>query len=49
MKVSIAFSLLRLSIQKTYNRILYASIAFIVVLTLACAGTLIFQCLPVQA
>ncbi|CAO2649724.1 Nn.00g010160.m01.CDS01 [Neocucurbitaria sp. VM-36] len=48
-KISIAFCLLRLSVQRTYARILYGSIIFIVLMTIACAGTLIFQCLPVQA
>ncbi|KAH7355703.1 hypothetical protein BKA66DRAFT_597566 [Pyrenochaeta sp. MPI-SDFR-AT-0127] len=48
-KVSIAFCLLRLSVQRTYARILYGSVVFIVLMTIACAGTLIFQCLPVEA
>ncbi|KAJ4363969.1 hypothetical protein N0V83_009423 [Neocucurbitaria cava] len=48
-KISIAFCLLRLSVQRTYARILYGSIIFIVLMTIACACTLIFQCLPVAA
>ncbi|KAL6704698.1 hypothetical protein ACN47E_007980 [Coniothyrium glycines] len=48
-KVSIALQLLRLSVQGAYTRILYGSLGFIVLMTLACAGTLIFQCLPVEA
>ncbi|KAF1846117.1 uncharacterized protein K460DRAFT_239927, partial [Cucurbitaria berberidis CBS 394.84] len=48
-KISIAFCLSRLSTQRTYKRILYGSVIFIVLMTTACAGTLIFQCLPVQA
>ncbi|KAF2675877.1 hypothetical protein K458DRAFT_482124 [Lentithecium fluviatile CBS 122367] len=51
-KISIAFFLLRLTgiASKTpYSRFLYGVIAFMVLLTLACAGTLIFQCLPVEA
>jgi hypothetical protein len=48
-KVSIAFCLLRLSVQKWYTRILYGGTAFIVLMTTACAGTLILQCLPVRA
>lgn len=48
-KISIAFCLLRLSVQKWYTRILYGGTGFIVLMTLACAGTLILQCLPVRA
>lgn len=48
-KISIALTLLRLSVQRIYNRILWTAIVFIVLLTVACAGTLVFQCLPVQA
>ncbi|KAF2748441.1 hypothetical protein M011DRAFT_400844 [Sporormia fimetaria CBS 119925] len=48
-KISIAFFLLRLSNSKPFHRFLYAIIVFLVLMTLACAGTLIFQCLPVQA
>lgn len=48
-KISIAFFLLRLSTRTPYSRFLYGVIVFIVMLTLACAGTLIFQCLPVEA
>jgi hypothetical protein len=48
-KISIALTLLRLSFQQTYTRILWSAICFLTLMTLACAGTLIFQCLPVQA
>ena len=48
-KISIAVTLLRLSVQRIYNRILWASIVFLVLMTIACAGTLVFQCLPVRA
>jgi hypothetical protein len=48
-KISIALQLLRLSVQRTYSRILYGAVVFIILMTLACAGTLIFQCLPIQA
>ncbi|CAI6334434.1 unnamed protein product [Periconia digitata] len=48
-KVSIALSLIRLSPRKSYTVFLYGVIGFMVIMTLACAGTLIFQCLPVQA
>lgn len=48
-KISIAFCLLRLSVQRLYARILYGSIVFLILMTIACAGTLIFQCLPVEA
>ncbi|KAF2737662.1 hypothetical protein EJ04DRAFT_510103 [Polyplosphaeria fusca] len=48
-KISIAFFLMRLSTKSTYKRFLYGVIGFIVVLTITCAMTLIFQCLPVAA
>lgn len=48
-KVSVAFCLLRFSISLLYKRILYCSIIFIIVFTLACCGGLIWQCIPVQA
>lgn len=51
-KISIAFFLLRLTgiASKTpYSRFLYAVVGFIVLMTLGCAGSLIFQCLPLEA
>lgn len=48
-KISIALTLLRLSVQRIYNRTLWFALGFLVLMTVACAGTLIFQCLPVQA
>lgn len=48
-KVSVAFSLLRLSANKRQTRFLWGAIAFIIAITIACAGTLIFQCFPVEA
>ncbi|KAF2469141.1 uncharacterized protein BDR25DRAFT_229933 [Lindgomyces ingoldianus] len=48
-KVSIAFFLMRLSTRTPYSRFLYGCIGFIILLTVTCAMTLIFQCLPVEA
>lgn len=48
-KISIAFFLLRLSTRTPYSRFLYGIILFIVLLTIACAMSLIFQCFPVAA
>lgn len=48
-KISIAFFLLRLSTRTPYSRSLYGVIIFIVLMTITCAMTLIFQCLPVEA
>ncbi|KAF2440194.1 hypothetical protein P171DRAFT_369181, partial [Karstenula rhodostoma CBS 690.94] len=48
-KISIAFSLLRLSATKRQTRFLQDAILFIVAITLASAGTLPFQCFPVEA
>ncbi|OAG02010.1 uncharacterized protein CC84DRAFT_1046309, partial [Paraphaeosphaeria sporulosa] len=48
-KISIAFSLLRLSATKRQTRFLQCAIIFIISITLVCAGTLIFQCFPVEA
>jgi hypothetical protein len=47
-KISIAFCLLRLSTQRLYSRTLYGSVIFIILMTTACFGTLVFQCLPIQ-
>ncbi|PVH98848.1 hypothetical protein DM02DRAFT_484891, partial [Periconia macrospinosa] len=48
-KVSIALSLIRLSPQRKYSQFLWGIIIFVVAMTLACALTLIFQCIPVRA
>ncbi|KAH7120910.1 hypothetical protein B0J11DRAFT_51864 [Dendryphion nanum] len=49
-KISIAFFLLRLSDRAgLYAKFLYGVIVFIILMTIACALTLIFQCLPVEA
>ncbi|KAF2274319.1 uncharacterized protein EI97DRAFT_125978 [Westerdykella ornata] len=48
-KISIGFFLLRLSTSKPFHRFLFVIMVFIVVLTISCAMTLIFQCVPVQA
>jgi len=49
-KISIAVFLLRLSDKSgLYAKFLYGVILFIILMTLGCAFTLIFQCLPVEA
>ncbi|KAH7366586.1 hypothetical protein BKA66DRAFT_470539 [Pyrenochaeta sp. MPI-SDFR-AT-0127] len=48
-KVSVAFCLLRFTITRSYQRVLFGSIIFIVVFTLACCAGLIWQCIPVDA
>ncbi|KAL2862821.1 uncharacterized protein BJX67DRAFT_375042 [Aspergillus lucknowensis] len=49
-KISIGFFLLRFTAQKKWLKIfIIGSIVFLVLFTLASLGTLIFQCLPVQA
>ena len=48
-KISIAFCLVRLVSKQSHKMFLYGTIVFIVVLTITCALTLIFQCLPIRA
>ncbi|KAF2708167.1 hypothetical protein K504DRAFT_534812 [Pleomassaria siparia CBS 279.74] len=48
-KISIAYFLLRLSPRRSHQIFLYGVIVFIVALTITCAMTLVFQCIPVQA
>lgn len=48
-KISIALTLLRLANQKTYSRILWGALIFIVLMTIGCGGSLVWQCLPVAA
>ncbi|CAG8971142.1 hypothetical protein HYALB_00008620 [Hymenoscyphus albidus] len=48
-KLSVGFFLLRLVQGKWYKRFIIAWMIFLVIFTLACVGTLIFQCLPVEA
>jgi len=48
-KVSVGFFLLRLVQGKWYKRVIIAWIVFLIIFTLACCGTLIFQCVPVYA
>ncbi|KAL3422024.1 integral membrane protein [Phlyctema vagabunda] len=48
-KISVGFFLLRLVQTPNYKRFILAWIGFLVIFTLACAGTLIFQCVPVYA
>lgn len=49
-KISIAVFLLRLSDKSGwYAKFLYGVVVFIILMTLGCAFTLIFQCLPVEA
>ncbi|KAF2032839.1 hypothetical protein EK21DRAFT_59821 [Setomelanomma holmii] len=48
-KVSIALTLLRLGAQQRYKWILRSAILFLITMTIACAATLVFQCLPIKA
>jgi len=48
-KLSVGFFLLRLGQGKWYKRIIIAWIIFLFIFTLACLGTLVFQCFPVNA
>ncbi|KAF1834932.1 hypothetical protein BDW02DRAFT_317965 [Decorospora gaudefroyi] len=48
-KISVSFFLLRLATKKAYVWFLYGLIGFLALFTLACMGTLIFQCIPVAA
>ncbi|KAF2494293.1 hypothetical protein BU16DRAFT_512732 [Lophium mytilinum] len=48
-KISIALFLLRLSTRTPYKRFLISIIVFLVLFTITCSMTLIFQCIPVQA
>lgn len=48
-KISIAYSLLRLATQKLYVRILKGTIIFLIVMTIFCVGTIVFQCMPLEA
>jgi len=48
-KISIACFLLRLVTGKVYKIFLYGMTVFLTLFTLACAGTLIFACIPVRA
>ncbi|KAF2840995.1 hypothetical protein M501DRAFT_902028, partial [Patellaria atrata CBS 101060] len=48
-KISIAFFLLRLASRTRYKKLLWGAVVFIVVFTIACSFTLIFQCTPVSA
>jgi hypothetical protein len=49
-KISIALTLLRLSNQKFYSRFLWTSIVFLILMTLGCGGSLVWQCTnPVSA
>jgi len=47
-KVSVGFFLLRLVQGKWYKRVIILWIVFLFIFTLACVGTLVFQCLPVS-
>ncbi|KAI9929821.1 hypothetical protein MW887_011626 [Aspergillus wentii] len=46
-KISLGFFLLRVAAQSTFRRFIIGAIVFLVAFTIACAGTLIFQCVPV--
>ncbi|KFX93213.1 hypothetical protein V490_04954 [Pseudogymnoascus sp. VKM F-3557] len=48
-KISVGLFLLRIVEGTLYKRIILGTIGFLVIFTLACLGTLIFQCLPVSA
>jgi hypothetical protein len=51
-KISIALTLLRLSSQGTskYSNFLWSSIVFLVLMTIGCGGSLLFQCIsPISA
>ncbi|KAH7406684.1 hypothetical protein DE146DRAFT_399776 [Phaeosphaeria sp. MPI-PUGE-AT-0046c] len=48
-KISIALTLLRLSSERIYTRVLWSTIVFLVIMTLGCGGSLVWQCLPVAA
>ncbi|KAF2138346.1 uncharacterized protein K452DRAFT_311699 [Aplosporella prunicola CBS 121167] len=47
-KISLAMFLLRLAQRKTHIRVIWGMIVFLIAFTISCAGTLIFQCTPVQ-
>ncbi|CZR65542.1 uncharacterized protein PAC_15442 [Phialocephala subalpina] len=47
-KISILFFYLRLAVTKTYKRIIYFSIGFIVVWAITFSAVIIFQCQPVS-
>ncbi|KFY90705.1 hypothetical protein V500_05043 [Pseudogymnoascus sp. VKM F-4518 (FW-2643)] len=48
-KISVGLFLLRIVEGTVYKRIILGTIGFLVIFTLACLGTLIFQCIPVDA
>ncbi|OBT80418.1 hypothetical protein VF21_00862 [Pseudogymnoascus sp. 05NY08] len=48
-KISVGLFLLRIVEGTVYKRIIIGTIVFLIIFTLACIGTLIFQCLPVSA
>jgi len=48
-KISVGFFLLRLVQGKWYKRFIIAWIVFLAAFTMACVGTLVFQCLPIKA
>ncbi|KAF2458433.1 hypothetical protein BDY21DRAFT_284201 [Lineolata rhizophorae] len=48
-KISIAVFLLRLAQRTRYRNFLWGMIVFLIAFTISCAGTLIFQCVPVEA
>ncbi|KAK5122677.1 hypothetical protein LTR85_003940 [Meristemomyces frigidus] len=48
-KISIAFFLMRLAPKVSWKRCLWGTITFLVCFALSCAGTLMFNCVPVSA
>ncbi len=48
-KISVAFCLLRFSVSKQQKWILYGSIGFLMLLTIACCSYLTWECVPIAA
>ncbi|KAL9081248.1 MAG: hypothetical protein Q9157_000223 [Trypethelium eluteriae] len=49
LKISVAFFLMRITARTHYHRFLWGVVIFIILFTIACFGTLLFQCIPVSA
>ncbi|KAL2219938.1 hypothetical protein M432DRAFT_543888 [Thermoascus aurantiacus ATCC 26904] len=48
-KISVGFFLLRVAGQTRFRKFIIGMLIFLILFTSACAGTLIFQCIPVSA
>ncbi|KAK3117613.1 hypothetical protein LTR53_000841 [Teratosphaeriaceae sp. CCFEE 6253] len=48
-KISIALFLMRMAPKRSWRRFLWAAVVFLTCFAIACLGTLIFACVPVQA